>query len=128
MPTRWGQRRQQITIFGTFLRARHFPVHRIIAEPCLHSETLRVGSKSQSESPPVVEIRLAQPSLINSSTLSREKELLKQMAEGLVTKEIAGVLDISIHTVTNHIRSNYARLHVNTNTSAVTKAIREGLV
>lgn len=58
----------------------------------------------------------------------REKEVLQQMAEGLVTKQIAAALDVSIHTVTNHIRSIYAKLHVNTNTGAVAKAIREGLV
>ena len=58
----------------------------------------------------------------------REKEVLGQMAEGLVTKEIATALGVSVHTVTNHIRSIYAKLHVNTNTGAVAKAIREGLV
>ena len=58
----------------------------------------------------------------------REKDVLEQMAEGLVTKEIATALGVSGHTVTNHIRSIYAKLHVNTNTGAVAKAIREGLV
>jgi DNA-binding NarL/FixJ family response regulator len=58
----------------------------------------------------------------------RETEVLQQMAEGLVNKQIAATLDVSIHTVTNHIRSIYAKLHVNTNTGAVAKAIREGLV
>ncbi len=59
---------------------------------------------------------------------SREKDVIEQMAEGLVTKEIAVVLELSRHTVTNHIRSIYSKLHVNTNTGAVAKAIREGLV
>jgi DNA-binding NarL/FixJ family response regulator len=58
----------------------------------------------------------------------REQEVLEQMAEGLVTKQIAVALNVSVHTVTNHIRSIYAKLHVNTNTGAVAKAIREGLV
>ncbi len=58
----------------------------------------------------------------------REKQILEQMAQGLVNKEIADVLDISPHTVVNHLRSIYAKLHVNTNTGAVAKAIREGLV
>ena len=58
----------------------------------------------------------------------RETEVLQQMAEGLVNKQIAAALHVSIHTVTNHIRSIYAKLHVNTNTGAVAKAIREGLV
>ncbi|MEM1294040.1 MAG: response regulator transcription factor [Verrucomicrobiota bacterium] len=59
---------------------------------------------------------------------SREKQILEQMAQGLVNKEIADVLDISPHTVVNHLRSIYSKLHVNTNTGAVAKAIREGLV
>lgn len=58
----------------------------------------------------------------------REKDVLEQMAEGLVIKEIAYILHISTHTATNHIRSIYNKLHVNTNTGAVAKAIREGLV
>jgi len=58
----------------------------------------------------------------------REKQILEQMAQGLVNKEIAEILDISPHTVVNHMRSIYSKLHVNTNTGAVAKAIREGLV
>ncbi|MDE0858716.1 MAG: response regulator transcription factor [Akkermansiaceae bacterium] len=58
----------------------------------------------------------------------REKQILEQMAQGLVNKEIADVLGISPHTVINHLRSIYTKLHVNTNTGAVAKAIREGLV
>ncbi|MEM1225056.1 MAG: response regulator transcription factor [Planctomycetota bacterium] len=58
----------------------------------------------------------------------RETEVLASMAEGLLAKEIARDLGVSSHTVTNHIRSIYAKLHVNTNTGAVAKAIREGLV
>jgi DNA-binding NarL/FixJ family response regulator len=58
----------------------------------------------------------------------REKQILEQMAQGLVNKEIADVLGISTHTVINHLRRIYAKLHVNTNTGAVAKAIREGLV
>jgi DNA-binding NarL/FixJ family response regulator len=59
---------------------------------------------------------------------AREKQILEQMARGLVNKEIAEALDLSPHTVVNHLRSIYSKLHVNTNTGAVAKAIREGLV
>lgn len=59
---------------------------------------------------------------------SREREVLEKMADGLVTKEIGQRLGVSGHTVTNHIRSIYAKLHVNTNTAAVAKAIRERLI
>ncbi len=64
----------------------------------------------------------------NYGLSKREKEVLKQMSDGLVIKEIADVLNISIHTATNHMRRIYEKLHVNTNTGAVAKAIREGLV
>ncbi len=58
----------------------------------------------------------------------REKDLLRLMADGLVKKEIADHLNISVHTVNTHIRSIYEKLHVNTNTGAVAKAIREDIV
>jgi DNA-binding NarL/FixJ family response regulator len=58
----------------------------------------------------------------------REKDILRLMADGLIKKEIANHLDISVHTVNTHIRSIYEKLHVNTNTGAVAKAIREDIV
>lgn len=58
----------------------------------------------------------------------REKDILELMVEGLIKKEIADRLDISVHTVSTHLRSVYEKLHVNTNTGAVAKAIREGLI
>lgn len=58
----------------------------------------------------------------------REKDILRLMADGLIKKEIADHLEISVHTVTTHIRSIYEKLHVNTNTGAVAKAIREDIV
>jgi DNA-binding NarL/FixJ family response regulator len=58
----------------------------------------------------------------------REKDILRLMADGLVKKEIADHLNISVHTVNTHIRSIYEKLHVNTNTGAVAKAIREDIV
>ena len=58
----------------------------------------------------------------------REQDILRLMAEGLIKKEIADRLDISVHTVSTHIRSIYEKLHVNTNTGAVAKALREDLI
>ena len=45
-----------------------------------------------------------------------------------IEKEIAEKLDISVHTVSTHLRSVYEKLHVNTNTGAVAKALREGII
>jgi len=58
----------------------------------------------------------------------REKEVLDKLAKRLVNKQIAVALGVSAHLVSDHIRSIYAKLHVNTNTGAVAKVIREGLV
>ncbi|MEO0446488.1 MAG: response regulator transcription factor [Verrucomicrobiota bacterium] len=58
----------------------------------------------------------------------REKDILRLMADGLIKKEIADHLAISVHTVNTHMRSIYEKLHVNTNTGAVAKAIREDIV
>lgn len=58
----------------------------------------------------------------------RETEVLDQMVEGLTKKEIADRLDLSFHTVDKHIRGIYSKLHVNTMTGAVAKALKEGLL
>lgn len=62
------------------------------------------------------------------SLTEREKEILRLMAEGFIKKEIAVQLEISAHTVNTHIRNIYEKLHVNTNTGAVAKALREDLI
>ncbi len=59
---------------------------------------------------------------------SREQEVLEMMVRGLIKKEIASRLCISLHTVSTHIRKIYEKLQVTTNTAAVSKALREGLV
>ena len=58
---------------------------------------------------------------------AREQEVLELMAQGLLKKEIADRLTLSYHTVDTHLRNIYAKLHVNTRTAAVAKALRERL-
>lgn len=58
----------------------------------------------------------------------REREILRLMADGLQKKEIADSLDLSVHTVSTHMRRVYEKLHVTTNTGAVAKALREGII
>ncbi|MEP4079104.1 response regulator [Haloferula sp.] len=59
---------------------------------------------------------------------AREEEVLRAMVGGFIKKEIADQLDISQHTVDMHLRSVYRKLHVRTQTEAVSKALRKGLV
>jgi DNA-binding NarL/FixJ family response regulator len=62
------------------------------------------------------------------SLTDREREVLEFMVQGLIKKEIAARLHVSVHTVATHIRHVYEKLQVTTNTAAVSKALREGLV
>jgi DNA-binding CsgD family transcriptional regulator len=59
---------------------------------------------------------------------AREQEILRLLAEGMLKKEIADALSISVNTVSTHLRRVYDQLHVNTNTGAVAKALREGII
>jgi DNA-binding NarL/FixJ family response regulator len=58
----------------------------------------------------------------------REKEILQLMVGGLIKKEIADRLALSIHTVDTYLRRIYEKLQVNTRTGAVAKAVKERLV
>jgi len=59
---------------------------------------------------------------------SRETDVLRMLAEGLVNKEIAARLGISEHTVKFHISSILDKLGASTRTEAVTMGIRRGLI
>ena len=59
---------------------------------------------------------------------SREEDVLRYLVKGLIKKEIADQLSISQHTVDMHLRSVYRKLHVRSQTEAVSKALRQGMV
>jgi two-component system, NarL family, response regulator LiaR len=65
----------------------------------------------------------------NNYTLStRELEILKCLVNGDSYKMIADACYISIGTVRSHINSIYKKLHVNSKSEAVVKAMKERLV
>lgn len=59
---------------------------------------------------------------------TRETEILNFLVEGLGQNAIAEKIHRSQHTVNNHIRNIYAKLHVNTRSGAVAKALKERLI
>jgi two-component system, NarL family, response regulator YdfI len=59
---------------------------------------------------------------------SRETEVLRMLAEGLVNKDIAAGLGISEHTVKFHVSSILEKLGASTRTEAVMLGIRRGLI
>jgi DNA-binding NarL/FixJ family response regulator len=52
---------------------------------------------------------------------AREKEVLENLAKGMLYKEIADQLGISFHTVRQHIGNIYGKLHVQNKTEAINK-------
>lgn len=59
---------------------------------------------------------------------TREREVLRCVAAGYVSSEIAAKLAISAQTVNSHIKSVYRKLHAHTRGQAVSAATRSGLL
>ncbi len=57
----------------------------------------------------------------------REREVLQLMAEGKATKEIAGLLQISVKTVETHRRNLMEKVHIDSVAELTKYAVREGL-
>ena len=55
----------------------------------------------------------------------REGEVLALLCKGQMDKEIAVRLDISIHTVHEHVRNIFEKLHVHNRTEAVVKLLQK---
>ncbi len=62
------------------------------------------------------------------SLTKREKEVLSGLVEGNSYRAIADELNVSLDTVRFHFRNIYKKMHVHSQSEAVVKAIKEGLV
>ena len=85
--------------------------------PIIAKKVLKIAAQMQPATP---------AEYINLS--EREKEVLQKLVEGLSYKMIAAELFISFDTVHSHVRNIYEKLHVNSKTEAVAKAIKQKLV
>ena len=66
---------------------------------------------------------------IDHQSLSRrELQILRMMASGTATEEISEELEISVHTVRNHVRNLRVKLDAKTKMEAVATAFRLGLL
>jgi DNA-binding NarL/FixJ family response regulator len=59
---------------------------------------------------------------------AREIEVLTSLSDGNNYQEIAGRLFIAVDTVRHHIKNIYRKLHVHSQSEAVAKAIRKGII
>ncbi|MBI9072395.1 MAG: response regulator transcription factor [Melioribacteraceae bacterium] len=65
---------------------------------------------------------------IPDKLLKRETAILTLLSEGNNYKEIAERLSLSIDTIRHYIRLIYKKLHVHTQSAAVAKALKKGLI
>jgi DNA-binding NarL/FixJ family response regulator len=74
--------------------------------------------------------RLAPPRASESDygLTNREKTILQHLVDGLTKEQIAASLGLSYHTIGNHVRHIYRKLHVSSRSRAVAKALKEDLV
>jgi DNA-binding NarL/FixJ family response regulator len=59
---------------------------------------------------------------------SRERLILKLLAEGVAVRDIGGRLDVSQHTVRTHMQNLYAKLGAHSRLDVVRFAAEHGLV
>jgi Response regulator containing a CheY-like receiver domain and an HTH DNA-binding domain len=77
--------------------------------------------------PKEVANRLASRKLFEELT-PRELQVLQQMAKGLANKEIGDALNITGHTVKDHLKNILGKLRVADRTEAVTVALQRGII
>src|ERR1700733_30392 len=88
---------------------------------------LRTVASGQNWIPKDVASQLALRKMREQLT-TREVEVLSELAKGLANKEIADTLNISEHTVKDHLKSILGKLQVADRTEAVTTAIQRGII
>jgi DNA-binding NarL/FixJ family response regulator len=58
----------------------------------------------------------------------REVEILRMLADGLGNRDIAEHLDITVHTVRNHVQAVIQKIGAHSKLEAVSLALREGVI
>lgn len=90
-------------------------------------ETIRLVHNGHKRIPPEVAQQIAEHAADDSIT-SRELEVLRHVAMGNSNKIIAADLNISEHTVKNHLKSILSKLNASDRTHAVMIALKRGFL
>jgi DNA-binding NarL/FixJ family response regulator len=96
------------------LRAGGSPISPIIARQLL----FRLAPPASSVSPPLETVTLTE----------QERSVLCYAAKGFTFDEVAGLLNISRHTVMTYVKRSYQKLQVHSKTEALHEARRMGLL
>jgi DNA-binding NarL/FixJ family response regulator len=90
-------------------------------------ETIRLVHNGHKRVPPEVAQQIAEHAADDSIT-NRELDVLRGVANGNSNKIIAGDLNISEHTVKNHLKNILSKLNASDRTHAVMIAIKRGFL
>jgi DNA-binding NarL/FixJ family response regulator len=90
-------------------------------------ETIRLAYNGHKRVPPEVAQQIAEHAADDSIT-ARELDVLRGVASGSSNKIIASDLNISEHTVKNHLKSILSKLDANDRTHAVMIALKRGFL
>jgi DNA-binding NarL/FixJ family response regulator len=90
-------------------------------------DTIRLVHAGRKRIPPEVAQEMAEHAGDEAIT-PRELEVLRGIAKGKANKIVASDLNISEHTVKNHVKNILAKLNANDRTDAVMIAIRRGII
>lgn len=88
---------------------------------------LRTVASGENWIPKEVASQLESRKMLEQLT-SREVEVLSELAKGMANKEIADKLNISEHTVKDHLKNILGKLRAADRTEAVTTAIQRGII
>jgi DNA-binding NarL/FixJ family response regulator len=90
-------------------------------------DTIRLVHGGRRRVPPEIAEQLAEHASDDAIT-PRELDVLRGIANGKANKTVASDLNISEHTVKNHVKSILSKLGANDRTDAVMIAIRRGFI
>lgn len=74
------------------------------------------------------EARKARPAPGDAALSVREQEVLRLFSRGLSYREAAGILELSTHTVRDHVKAIYRKLSVHSRSEAVFEARQLGII
>jgi DNA-binding CsgD family transcriptional regulator len=92
------------------------------------TEGIIAALRGRPSTTPVIDLTMSRPSAREALLTPRELEILRLIAAGKLTREIAVALGVTIKTVENHKQRLFRKLDVQNQAHAVSIAIRRGLL
>lgn len=111
-------------------RALQAGMRAYLTKDVLHDElvtAIRAVYEGGSYLPPTIAAALA-AQMPGPDLSGREIEVLELVVQGLLNKQIAHALNISEHTVKNHVKNILEKLGVEDRTQAATVSIQRGII